>query len=94
MDPMRSSKIPAGEYVPTADQRVMFNNVSWSDFEAQLEIRGDRAGPRISYFHGALEIMSPSKNHEQIKSYIPTLDVSSRPLPSRPVSIFRLRRWE
>lgn len=62
--------IPAGEYVPTADQRVVMYGVPWSHYEAQLALRGDKSGPRISYLDGALEIMSPSKDHERIKSYI------------------------
>lgn len=62
--------IPAGEYVPTADRRIVMNPVPWSHFEAQLALRGDIAGPRISFLEGALELMSPSKDHERIKSYI------------------------
>jgi Uma2 family endonuclease len=62
--------IPAGEYVPTADQRVVLYGVPWSHYETQLALRGDVAGPRIAYLDGALEIMSPSKDHERIKSYI------------------------
>jgi Uma2 family endonuclease len=62
--------IAAGEYVPTADQRVVMYGVPWSHYETQLALRGDAAGPRISYLDGALEIMSPSKDHERIKSYI------------------------
>jgi Uma2 family endonuclease len=65
-----SAHIPAGEYVPTADQRIVMDGVPWSHYEAQLALRGDAAGPRISYLDGALEIMSPSKDHERIKSYI------------------------
>lgn len=64
------ASIPAGEYVPTADQRVVMYGVSWSHYEAQLALRGDVAGPRMAYLDGALEIMSPSKDHERIKSYI------------------------
>ncbi|HET9768007.1 MAG TPA: Uma2 family endonuclease [Thermoanaerobaculia bacterium] len=33
-------------------------------------MRGDRSSPRMAYLQGALEIMSPSKEHERIKSYI------------------------
>jgi Uma2 family endonuclease len=62
--------IPAGEYVPTADQRVVLSGVPWEHYETQLTLRGDRSAPRIAYLDGALEIMSPSKDHERIKSYI------------------------
>jgi Uma2 family endonuclease len=53
-----------------ADQIVVFHNVTWEDYERVLEIRGDKSAPRISYLEGELEIMSPGKGHEQIKSLI------------------------
>jgi len=62
--------IPHGEYVPTADQRVVMHRVPWSQYEAQLAFRGDAASPRIAYLDGTMELMSPSKDHERIKSYI------------------------
>jgi Uma2 family endonuclease len=67
---MSPSAIPAGEYVPTADERVVLGGVPWSHYETQLALRGDKSGPRISYLDGVLEIMSPSKDHERIKSYL------------------------
>lgn len=63
-------RVPAGEYVPTADQRIVTYGAPWSHFEKQLALRGDRASPRIAFLDGALELMSPSKDHERIKSYI------------------------
>ena len=62
--------VPGGEYVPTADQRIVTYGVPWSHFEQQLALRGDCSGPRIAFLDGALELMSPSKDHERIKSYI------------------------
>lgn len=62
--------IPAGEYVPTADQRVVMHGIPWSQYEAQLAVRGEASVPRIAYLEGTLELMSPSKEHERIKSYI------------------------
>lgn len=62
--------IPAGEYVPTADQRVIMHGVPWSHYEAQLALRGEGSSPRIAYLDGELELMSPSKDHERNKSYI------------------------
>ena len=59
-----------GEHVPTADQRVVLNRVPWSHYETQLALRGESAAPRMAYLQGALELMTPSKNHERIKSYI------------------------
>jgi Uma2 family endonuclease len=54
----------------TADDIVTLHGVSWEDYERILEIRGDKSAPRITYLEGELEIMSPSKDHEQIKSII------------------------
>jgi Uma2 family endonuclease len=62
--------IPAGEYVPTADQRLVTFGVPWAHYEAQLALRGDASVPRMAYLEGALELMSPSKDHERVKSYI------------------------
>ncbi len=61
---------PPGEYVPTADQRIVTCGAPWSHFETQLALRGDHSGPRIAFLDGVLELMSPSKDHERIKSYI------------------------
>ncbi|HEX6086062.1 MAG TPA: Uma2 family endonuclease [Thermoanaerobaculia bacterium] len=55
---------------PHADQIIVLHGVTWDDYERVLEIRGDKSAPRINYLDGELEIMSPSKDHEQIKSYI------------------------
>lgn len=56
--------------MPTADQRIVMHCVPWSHFEAQLALRGDAPVPRMAYLEGVLELMSPSKDHERIKSYI------------------------
>ena len=64
------STIAPGEQVVTADQRVVTHNVPWSHYQAQLALRGEAAVPRFSYLEGALEMMTPSKDHERIKSYL------------------------
>lgn len=48
----------------------MIYNVPWSHYEAQLALRGDAPVPRMAYLEGALELISPSKDHERAKSYI------------------------
>ncbi len=53
-----------------ADQIVILHDVSWEDYERVLDIRGDKSAPRIAYLEGELEVMSPSKDHEQIKSFL------------------------
>jgi Uma2 family endonuclease len=52
------------------DQRVTLYDVSWSDFELILQIRGDHGGVRVTYLNGVLELMSPSVDHEGIKTTI------------------------
>ncbi len=59
-----------GEYIPTADQRVVVYGVSWAQYEAHLAMRGERSVPRIAYLRGTLELMSPSRDHERITSWI------------------------
>src|SRR5437870_43161 len=54
----------------TEDQRVTLHDVTWSDFELILQIRGDRAGVRMTYLNGVLELMTPSVDHEGIKTTI------------------------
>lgn len=61
---------PPGEIVGTADQRIIMHGVRWDQFEAILALRGDVAGPRMSYLHGELELMSPSRSHESIKTLL------------------------
>ena len=55
---------------PNMDHIVVLHDVTWEDYERLLEMRGDHSAPRISYLEGEVEIMSPSRDHEQIKSYI------------------------
>lgn len=55
------------------DQRVILGGIDWWQFEAFLAIRGDRAGVRVTYLEGELEIMSPSRTHEALKTLIARL---------------------
>jgi Uma2 family endonuclease len=67
---MVSEPIPLGEHVPSADQRIVLHGVPWTHYEAHLALRGDAPVPRVTYLDGEMELMSPSKDHERIKSYI------------------------
>jgi Uma2 family endonuclease len=59
---------------PTShDNIVVLHGVSWDAYEALLAMRGDGAGLRISYLEGELELMSPSRDHESIKTCIARL---------------------
>jgi Uma2 family endonuclease len=55
------------------DQRVILDGIDWWQFETFLAIRGDRAGVRVTYLEGQLEIMSPSRTHEMLKTLIARL---------------------
>lgn len=54
----------------TEDHLVLLSHVSWDDYEQLLAMRGDHSAPRIAYRAGEVEIMSPSRTHEGIKSVI------------------------
>ena len=55
------------------DQRIFLRRASWGDYERILTIRGESSGVRVSYLDGEIELMSPSRHHERIKSTIARL---------------------
>lgn len=59
--------------VEDPDQRVILQDIGWWQFETFLSIRGDRAGVRVTYLEGQLEITSPSRSHEMLKTLIARL---------------------
>jgi Uma2 family endonuclease len=67
---MATDLIPPGDCVPAADERIVLHLVPWSHYEAQVALRGDASVPRITFLDGAMELMSPSREHERLKSYI------------------------
>lgn len=52
------------------DQRVILYGMTWKDYEILLAVRGDQSGVRMAYLNGAIELMSPSINHEGVKTTI------------------------
>ncbi len=52
------------------DRIVVLRGMRWTDWRALQERRGDSTTPRLTYLDGALEFMTPSREHERIKSYI------------------------
>ncbi|MBI5496803.1 MAG: Uma2 family endonuclease [Deltaproteobacteria bacterium] len=50
------------------DQRVFLRGLSWSQFESFMRLKGDAPVPRITFLDGVLEMMSPSRAHESVKS--------------------------
>jgi Uma2 family endonuclease len=63
----------AAESLPDRDDRVVLHGLDWWQYEVMLAIRGDRAGVRIAFLEGDLEIMSPGKTHEYVKKFIARL---------------------
>jgi Uma2 family endonuclease len=55
------------------DPHVILRHASWEEYEAILAMRGESAVPRITYLEGVLELMSPSRNHEQDKTLVARL---------------------
>jgi Uma2 family endonuclease len=51
------------------DQRVLLRNISWPTYEALL-VESARSGTRLTYNRGVLEIMTPSREHERVKTLI------------------------
>ncbi|HYQ02513.1 MAG TPA: Uma2 family endonuclease [Polyangiaceae bacterium] len=50
------------------DHFVYLRDVSFRDYEALLEMRGERSVPRIAYSQGVVELMTPSRFHEKDKT--------------------------
>jgi Uma2 family endonuclease len=65
--------MPAPAAVESTDQRAILYDVPWSEYEALCAIRGDDAGPRMTYLEGTLEIMRPGRRHEHVKTLIARL---------------------
>jgi Uma2 family endonuclease len=47
------------------EQRIVLRNVSWETYERLISEHADCGAPRFTYDRGALEIMSPSEDHER-----------------------------
>ena len=49
---------------------MFLHGVTWNGLENILAARGDEAGVRITYHEGELELMSPSRSHEFVKTLL------------------------
>ena len=58
---------------PTEDRIVVLHDLAWADWRRLLDARGDRPVPRMAFLDGAIELLSPSRHHERIASFIGTL---------------------
>jgi Uma2 family endonuclease len=66
-----ASKPSASEPLASAEQRVLLHGVSWGAYlvlRESLDQRGSHA--HLTYLEGALEIMSPSEDHEESKDIL------------------------
>lgn len=52
---------------------LMFNDVSWDEYEELLEQVGEAKGLRISYDNGSLQVMTISAEHEKYAIFINSL---------------------
>lgn len=64
---------PVEDSAPHHDHIVVLEGATWADYQRLLEIRGERAGPRLAYLEGRLEIMSLSRYHESITATLARL---------------------
>lgn len=69
---LAQSPAPALEPAPPREPAHVWRvrGATWADFQRLLELRGEGSVPRFAYLEGTLEIMSPSRSHEHIKSMI------------------------
>lgn len=52
------------------DNIVRLHDIDWANWKRLLAMRGEHSAPRLAYLKGEVEIMSPSRSHESIKSVI------------------------
>lgn len=52
------------------DHLIVLSGASWGDYQRAMDIRGERALPRICFLEGQLQLMSPSRYHEAYASVI------------------------
>ena len=52
----------------TIDHFVYLREVPWDEYQRLLALRGESSVPRMTYLHGLLEMMAPSKCHERDKT--------------------------
>jgi Uma2 family endonuclease len=67
---MLAERLEQHDDTPVEDKIVILRGLRWSDFQRMLEARGDGSAPRFAYLEGQLEVMTPSRHHESIKSRI------------------------
>lgn len=80
-----------------ADHIVVLQGATWADYQRAMEMRGDRPVPRVTFSQGELQLMSPSRSHESIKSTIGRLVEAyclEKGIEFQPVGAWTLERKE
>jgi Uma2 family endonuclease len=72
--PVKSRRAKADDVeVLEEDQRFVIYGVPWLAYVAMRDALEDQPGLRMTYLEGTLELMSPSKKHEEFKKLIARL---------------------
>lgn len=71
--PLLAPPAERADAVAADDQLFVVHDVSWEEYEALLAVLGDRAGVRVTYCEGVLELMSPGGPHEARKTILARL---------------------
>jgi len=67
---MLAARLDEHDETPAEDRIVVLRGATWADYQRVLEVRGENPVPRIAYLPGVLELMTPSRSHESLKSFI------------------------
>lgn len=67
---MSVSVAPQADPSGQQDRFVVLRGTTWEDYVRVKHSRGERYASRLTYLEGVLQIMSPSRSHEAIKSLI------------------------
>src|SRR5262249_43327180 len=62
--------LPGADLQIPSDDIIVLRDATWADYQRLLEIRGERSVPHFTYLEGVLELMTPSRPHETLKSMI------------------------
>ena len=52
------------------DPVIVLRGATWADYQRILELRGEQATPRVAYLEGVLQLVSPSRRHDYVKSML------------------------
>ncbi|HKY35116.1 MAG TPA: Uma2 family endonuclease [Polyangiaceae bacterium] len=67
---MLAQRLEDHDDTPVEDKIVVLRGLTWSDYKRILEARGEAPVPRFAFLRGELEVMTPSRPHESLKSRI------------------------